>query len=84
MKCACFGISELHKIKVKRIFHPLNLILRFFQQLMSIIKTLQAKIAEDAMTKAMMELRIREEVAEEMTEQINEIENMYRSVFSCL
>lgn len=49
---------------------------------MSIIKTLQAKIAEDAMTKAMMELRIREEVAEEMTEQINEIENMYRFVFS--
>lgn len=51
---------------------------------MSIIKTLQAKIAEDAMTKAMMELRIREEVAEEMTEQINEIENMYRFVFSSL
>lgn len=45
---------------------------------MSIIKTLQAKIAEDAMTKAMMELRIREEVAAEMAEQINEIENMYR------
>ena len=50
------------------------------QQLMSIIKTLQAKVAEEAMKKAMMELTIREEVAQEMAEQITEIENMYRFV----
>jgi hypothetical protein len=47
---------------------------------MSIIKTLQAKVADEAMKKAMMELTIREEVAHEMAEQITEIENMYRFV----
>ena len=50
------------------------------QQLMSIIKTLQAKVAEEAMKKAMMELTIREEVAQEMAEQITEIENMYSNL----
>ena len=50
------------------------------QQLMSMIKTLQAKVAEEAMKKAMMELAIREEVAQEMAEQITEIENMYSNL----
>ena len=47
---------------------------------MSIIKTLQAKLAEEAMNQATMELRIREEVAQEMAEQISEMEDMYRCV----
>jgi DNA-binding protein H-NS len=58
-----------------------NLFSFLIQQLLSIIKTLQAKVTEEAMKKAMMELRIREEVAQEMNEQIAEIENMYRFVY---
>jgi hypothetical protein len=52
----------------------------FIQQLISINKTLQAKVAEEAMKTTMMELTIREEVTQEMAEQIAEIENMYRFV----
>jgi hypothetical protein len=41
-------------------------------------------VTEEAMKKAMMELRIREEVAQEMNEQIAEIENMYRFVYDII
>jgi DNA-binding protein H-NS len=61
-----------------------NLFSFLIQQLLSIIKTLQAKVTEEAMKKAMMELRIREEVAQEMNEQIAEIENMYRFVYDII
>ncbi len=62
-----------------------DLCVYLFQQLISINKTLQAKVAEEAMKTTMMELTIREEVTQEMAEQIAEIENMYRFVrFPCL
>ena len=61
-----------------------NLFSFLIQQLLSIIKTLQAKVTDEAMKKAMMELRIREEVAQEMNEQIAEIENMYRFVYDII
>ncbi|CAB4040017.1 Hypothetical predicted protein, partial [Paramuricea clavata] len=46
-------------------------------KLMSIIKTLQTKVTEEAMDTATLELRIREEVTQEMNEQIYELQNIY-------
>lgn len=62
-------------------WHEINGFLFFSsQQLLSVVKTLQIKLADEAMKNAMMELKIREEVSQEMSEQMAEIENNYRLV----
>ena len=57
-----------------------NYFLRALQQLRSIIKTLQTKLTDEAIKSAKMELEIREEVSHEFSEQMTEIENIYRLV----
>lgn len=54
--------------------------LHALQQLRSIIKTLQTKLTDEAIKNAKMELEIREEVSHEFSEQMTEIENIYRLV----